>query len=226
MIPLRDNIPSRRFPVMNVALILITVFVFLYELSLSQPALQELFLRLGVVPSRVSAVFPSFSPMVWGDYRPLVTAMFLHGGWMHIIGNMVFLWVFGDNVEDLMGPWRYLAFYLLAGVLANLAHVYAAAGSSLPTVGASGAVAAVLGAYFINFSHARVLTLVPLGIFLTTVELPAAFFLLIWFILQLVNGVATLGVPNLAASGVAWWAHIGGFVAGALLVHLFRERRV
>ncbi len=222
MIPLRDNIPSRRFPVMNTALIIINVLVFFYELSLSQPELEALFFRFGVVPERVAEALPSLSP---GDYRPLFTAMFLHGGWLHIIGNMVFLWVFGDNVEDLMGPGRYLGFYLLAGAVANLTHVFVAPGSGVPTIGASGAVAAVLGAYFVNFAYARVLTLVPLGIFLTTVELPAAFFLVIWFLLQLVSGVAALGVPNMAASSVAWWAHIGGFVAGAVLVYFFRERR-
>lgn len=220
MIPLRDNIPSRRFPVMNAILIAFTVLAFFYELKVGQDGLERLFLDYGVVPSRT---IEALARLDLGGLLPLFTAIFLHGGWMHIIGNMLFLWVFGDNVEDLMGPWRYLVLYLSAGAVANLAHVWAVPGSDVPTIGASGAVAAILGAYLVNFPYARVSTLMVLGFFITRVDVPAAFFLLVWFALQLINGVATLGVPTM--TGVAWWAHVGGFVAGAVLVRFFRERR-
>lgn len=222
MIPIRDNIPSRRFPVMNVVLIGINVIMFLYEVSLAVPE-REAFLRVyGMIPRQVTGIFATEAVSL-GDFGSVFTAMFLHGSWMHIIGNMLFLWVFGDNVEDIVGSWRYLLLYLLAGAVGNFAHVITNPASALPTIGASGAVAGILGAYLVNFAHARVVTLIPLGIFLTTVELPALFFLLFWFVLQLISGFASLGVESVG--GVAWWAHIGGFLAGVLLVRFLRERR-
>ncbi len=209
---------------MTVLLIAFNALVFLYEVSLSIQERETLIAAYGIIPREVSAALPGFLlPWRWGDLVPVITAMFLHGGWMHIIGNMLFLWVFGDNVEDLMGPVRFLGMYLLAGGIGNLAHVVANPTSDIPTIGASGAVAGVLGAYLMNFPHARVVTLVPVFFVLTTVEIPALFFLLIWFFLQLANGFASLGV--VAQGGVAWWAHVGGFVAGAVLVRFFRERR-
>lgn len=221
MIPLRDNIPSRRFPLMNLALIVATVLAFLYEVSLPLAERQELIVRLGLVPARVLSPAPGE-----GGLLDLVIPVFLHGGWIHILGNMLFLWVFGDNVEDLMGPGRYLVFYLLAGVAGNLAHVLANPGSTVPTIGASGAVAGVLGAYLLHYPRARIVALVPLGIFLTTAEVPAIFFLALWFLLQLANGLASLGVNALnATGGVAWWAHVGGFVGGALLSVILRQGR-
>lgn len=222
MIPIRDNIPSRRFPVMNAVLIGINVIMFLYEVSLAVPE-REAFLRVyGMIPRQVTGIFATEAVSL-GDFGSVFTAMFLHGSWMHIIGNMLFLWVFGDNVEDIVGSWRYLLLYLLAGAVGNFAHVITNPASALPTIGASGAVAGILGAYLVNFAHARVVTLIPLGIFLTTVELPALFFLLFWFVIQLISGFASLGVESVG--GVAWWAHIGGFLAGVLLVRFLRERR-
>ncbi len=225
VIPLRDNIPSRRFPVVSLALVAVNVLVFLYEaFFLTQAEREALIYTYGMIPAEVLGVLPVFSAGTWDRLQPLLTAMFLHGGWLHLLGNMLFLWVFADNVEDLIGPFRFLILYLAAGAAGNLAHALANPDSPVPAIGASGAVAGVLGAYLLNFPRARILALVPLGIFLTTAEVPAIFFLLVWFGVQLLNGVATLGVP--AATGVAWWAHIGGFVAGALLVVLLRERRV
>ncbi len=217
MIPLRDDIPSSRRPVMTVTIIVLTSLVFLYELALAPPALEEFFRRFGVVPR----------DFLNGEsgYLPVFTAMLLHGGWLHILGNMLFLWIFGDNVEDLTGPVKFLALYLAAGVAGNLAHVYANPASGLPTIGASGAVAGVLGAYLVNFPRARIITLLPLGFFLMTTEVPAGFFLAFWFLLQLANGVAALGAPAAPVQGVAWWAHVGGFLAGAVLIYLLRERR-
>lgn len=223
MIPLRDNIPSRRFPAMTVLLILLNVLVFLYETSLTLPDREALIRTYGLVPRDLLRIWSSFAPDVSGGYLPLLTAIFLHAGWLHLLGNMLFLWVFADNVEDLMGPWRFLTLYAGAGMVGNLAHAMANPASALPAVGASGAVAGVLGAYMISFPRARVLALVPVLFFLTTAEVPAVFFLALWFLLQLVSGFASLGVPT--SGGVAWWAHIGGFLAGVILVGLLRERR-
>ena len=204
---------------MNVLLIIICVAAFINELAMDNSQLTQFFYRYGMVPEQVMEAYAR------QDYEqvltPALTAIFLHGGWLHLLGNMLFLWVFGDNIEDRMGSFRYLLFFLLVGILANLAHAFATPSSELPTVGASGAVAGVLGAYFISFPRSKVLTLLFLGILVTLVEIPAIFFLLYWFFLQLVNGVATLGVDTTINSGVAWWAHIGGFVAGALSVTFF-----
>lgn len=223
MIPLRDNIPSRRFPLITVVLIIANIAIFVYETSLSLADREALIQTYGLVPRYILGIWPSMAPDVSGGYLPLLTAMFLHAGWFHVLGNMLFLWVFADNVEDLLGPWRFLALYLGAGLAGNLAHTLTNLTSTLPTVGASGAVAGVLGAYMINFPRARVLTLIPILFFITTAEIPAVFFLALWFLLQLASGVASLGVPT--SGGVAWWAHIGGFVAGVFLVSMLRQRR-
>lgn len=223
MIPLRDNIPSRRFPLMTVLLIIANILIFFYETSLPLGDREALVQTYGLVPREITDLWPSLTPDVSGNYLPLVTAMFLHAGWLHVLGNMLFLWVFADNVEDLLGSGRFLVFYLSAGLAGNLAHLLANPASTLPTVGASGAVAGVLGAYMITFPRARVLTLVPILFFVTTAEIPAVFFLAFWFLLQLASGVASLGVST--SGGVAWWAHIGGFIAGAILMTIMRERR-
>ena len=217
LIPLRDSVRTRTFPVVNVALILFNLGLFLYEISLSRRELADLVSLYGVVPAR-------FGDLLRGSFVdtstsiPLVTAMFLHGGWLHILGNMLYLWVFGDNIEDRLGHFRYLIFYLAAGILANLTHIYFNRGSEMPTIGASGAIAGVLGAYLISFPRARVLTLVPLGIFITTLEIPAIILLLFWFVLQVLNGLGA----NAAAQTVAWWAHVGGFVWGIALLLILR----
>lgn len=226
MIPLRDNIRPQRRAVINPALILINVLVFFYQLTLHQGALMDFIFRYGVVPARLQEAGGFLFSLVTGQWTvasTVVTAMFLHGGWMHLIGNMLYLWVFGDNVEDRLGRLQYLLFYLLTGVVANLAQVLADPQSPVPLIGASGAVAGVLGAYFLTYPRARVLTLMPLGIFITMVQVPAVVFLFLWFVLQLLNGVASIGIPQIAGQ-VAWWAHIGGFITGMVLIRWFPRR--
>ncbi|MDQ7820133.1 MAG: rhomboid family intramembrane serine protease [Armatimonadota bacterium] len=215
MIPLRDDNPSRSPPVATVALIGACVAVFLRMASLDGPALLAFITAYGAVPARLLA-----DPL--GAAPTLVTHMFLHGGWVHLLGNMLYLWIFGDNVEDLMGHMGFVAFYLLSGVAAVLTHTLLAPLSDRPLVGASGAVAGVLGAYLVLFPRARILSLVPMGLFTRVVAVPAVVFLPLWFVLQLVSGLASLDGQ---AEMVAWWAHVGGFVAGVLLVPVFVRRR-
>lgn len=220
MIPLRDSLRSKRTPVVNISIIAFTLFVFIYELSLSNPELEASIYDYGLVPVKFLEGLSgsvSFPPLL-----TLITSIFLHGSWFHVIGNMLYLWVFGDNVEDRFGRFRYLVFYVGAGVTAGIAHVIANPNSPVPTIGASGAVAGVLGAYFVNFPRARVLALIPIGIFVPIVQVPAVFFLLLWFGLQLINGVASLGVTTQITQGVAWWEHVGGFSAGVIAALIFR----
>jgi len=217
MLPLRDNIPTRRFPVVTVAIIILNVLVFLLELLLQAGgSLGEFFMNWGVVPYELTQQFGLHALVT------LFTSLFVHGGFMHILGNMLYLWIFGNNVEDLMGRWKFTIFYLLCGVLAGLAQVAAGPRSEIPAIGASGAIAGVLGAYLVLFPRARVATLVFLGIFVRIANLPAVLVLGFWFVLQLLNGV--LSVATFESGGVAWFAHIGGFVAGMLLVWLFARR--
>lgn len=220
MIPLRDSVRPKRTPVVNIFIIAFTFVVFVYELSLTNADLQASIYGYGLVP--VNFVEGLVSPAGIPPWLALVTAIFLHGSWLHVIGNMLYLWVFGDNVEDRFGRLGYLVFYLAAGMAAGLAHIVANPTSPVPTIGASGAVAGVLGAYFVNFPRARVLALVPVGIFLPIVQVPAILFLLLWFGLQLINGVASLGVATQVTQGVAWWEHIGGFAAGVTIALAFR----
>jgi membrane associated rhomboid family serine protease len=212
MIPLRDVIPSRTFPGVVVAIIGLNALAFLYELTLSDRQLTGFVFAWGVVPARFDTV-------------SVLTSMFLHGGWMHIIGNMWFLWIFGDNVEDRMGHGRFVVFYLLSGTVAALAHVWSDPASVVPTVGASGAVAGVMGAYFVMYPHSRILTLVPIFVFIQIVELPAVVLLGLWFFLQLLSGVGTAMLPagTGMSGGIAFWAHVAGFAAGALLIHAFKR---
>lgn len=226
MIPLRDNVPSGRFPLVNTLLIVANFIVFFHELSIGPAGLTRLIDRWGIIPARLAPLLHHPSIGALPAYATLVSAQFIHGGWLHILGNMLFLFIFGDNVEDRMGHARYLFFYLLVGVVANAVYVLVSPASAVPTIGASGAIAGVLGAYLVSYPRARVLTLIILVIFVTVVRLPAWIFLLYWFFLQVISGFATLPSAAAAASGVAWWAHIGGFVAGALLIHLFAERRL
>jgi membrane associated rhomboid family serine protease len=218
MIPLRDSVRSRSFPFVNLVLILANGLAFFRELSAPGPeALQEFIFAWGVVPARLLADPAAAWPTVF-------SSMFLHGGWAHIIGNMLYLWIFGDNVEDRMGRFRYLVFYLTAGTAATLTQVWLNPASQVPMVGASGAIAGVLGAYFVLYPRARVLTLVPLGFFSRVVEIPAYFFLGFWFVLQWVQGALTSRLVRGDVGGVAWWAHAGGFVGGVAMVWLFRRR--
>jgi membrane associated rhomboid family serine protease len=220
MIPLRDTNPSERRPLVVTALLLANAAVFLFELMLSSSGLESLFQEFGVIPARLS------DPGHWsaGAWRSLFTYMFLHGGWLHVIGNLWILWIFGDNVEDRMGHFRFLIFYVIAGVAAALTQTMLTPGSRIPSVGASGAIAGVMGAYLVMFPGARVLTMVPILFYPVFLELPAVTFLGLWFVLQLFSGTLSLGARNDAA-GIAFWAHVGGFLAGVLLHRLFVRRR-
>lgn len=263
MIPIRDTLRSRRFPVVTVTLIVINLLAFLYQgyLQTQPPLLNDgiAWQDEGLSPPgldvdayrthRLSGGDPSLYPVSAGDHLitqyalipaellrgkdlppaipiPLwltvLTSMFLHGGFMHLVGNMLYLWIFGDNVEDAMGPIRFLLFYLLCGVAAALAQIAVDPGSAIPLIGASGAIAGVLAAYFMLFPYARVLTLIPIFFFLRLISVPAVFLLGFWFLLQVISGAGSLG----SGGGVAWFAHIGGFLAGAMLVFLFRRRGV
>ena len=211
MIPLRDTQPSRTTPIVTVGIIVVNVLVFLYQVSLDRFSVNHLIAEYGVIPDRLHAL-------------SLLTSMFLHGGWMHVIGNMWFLWIYGDNVEDVLGHAKYLLFYLLAGVAAALLQVALSSDSRVPMIGASGAIAGVMGAYLIKFPRARILTLIPVFVFFTTVEIPAVFMLLYWFVIQFFSGVGSIGYSHLSQGGVAWFAHIGGFVAGMILILLMGTR--
>lgn len=217
MIPLEDDVCSRSFPAVTWFLVAVNVGIFVYELQLG-PRLDGFFEQYGLIPARL---FAAGSPR---DLAPVLTSMFLHGGFLHVIGNMLYLHVFGDNVEDRLGHFRYLGFYLAAGFVAALTHAFLAPSSNVPMVGASGAIAGVIGAYFVNFPRARVVTAVPVFFFVHFVRVPAVLLLLLWFLLQLGSGAAVLEAGD-AQAGVAWWAHIGGFVFGAALGLPLRRSR-
>ena len=216
MIPLYDQNPTRRLPVVTIALIGLNVVVFVFELLLPRfgLTLEGFFSRAGMVPYEIShrVDIPPSGLVPW--WATPYTAMFMHGGWLHIGFNMLFLWVFGNNVEDLLGRARYLAFYLLCGTFAAFAQVLVDVDSTTPVIGASGAVAGVLGAYFLVWPRARVTTVIVLGVFFPVVLLPAWVLLVAWFVLQAVQGVLALG----GETDVAYFAHLGGFVAGMLLL--------
>jgi membrane associated rhomboid family serine protease len=219
MIPLRDENPTRTFAFVNVLLIVVNFAAFLYELSLpSRQSLEAFFATFALTPV---AVAHAASPAVYGT---VLTSMFLHGGWLHIIGNMLFLWIFGNNIEDSVGHLKFVVFYLLCGTAAAATQVAVSPDSHVPMIGASGAVSGVLGAYLLLFPRARVLVLIPIWIFIRFVYVPAWLMLLFWFGLQLLSGAATFN--RMPAGGVAFWAHIGGFVAGMVLIPIFKRRRV
>ncbi|HEU4366059.1 MAG TPA: rhomboid family intramembrane serine protease [Candidatus Krumholzibacteria bacterium] len=227
MFPLKDHNPTLRTPVVTIALIAINLLVFGYELLLGD-ALGSFVAAYGAVPYEIT----HFADLVGSAYGPfdhspgppiiqltLVTSMFMHGSVMHIIGNMLYLWIFGNNVEDLLGRGRFLFFYLVCGIVAGLAHILVNPTSTIPTVGASGAVAGVLGAYMVAYPRARVLTAVFILFFIRLVEMPAAILLVFWFVMQSFQGFLSLGVRELSG-GVAWFAHVGGFIAGVAGVRL------
>ncbi len=220
MIPLRDSTKSPIFPIVNVTLIVLNILIYFWEISIEPYLLNQVYYAFGVVPAEVlNAIYTGapFTPLLVN----FVTAIFIHGGWFHVIGNMLFLWVFGDNVEGRLGHFKYLLFYLVVGTVASLAHILSNPFSTVPVVGASGAVAGVLGAYIILFPRSRVLALVPIFIIFTLMEIPAVVFIALWFVLQLFNGVASLGGDALT---VAYWAHVGGFIMGALLIKIMAPR--
>jgi len=212
MIPLRDVIPSRTTPYITVTIIALNALAWLYEVGMPRRELNEFLYVYGVVPA-------SFSPPT------LITSMFLHGGWMHVIGNMWYLWIFGDNVEDRLGHARFVVFYLVCGIVAALGQVAIDPSSTLPTIGASGAIAGVMGAYFVLYPHSRVLTLIPLIIFWELVELPAIVLLGFWFLMQLFSAGAIAVTANTAGGGVAFMAHVAGFLTGLVGVFVFRKRQ-
>ena len=216
MIPLRDTIASRTVPIVTYGLIAANIAVFLHEQGLGPNGVQRFVDAYGLVPRH-------FVAHGWRNPAPLVTCMFLHGGWLHVLGNMLYLHIFGDNVEDRLGHFRFLCMYLLSGVTAGLAQVWMFPDSTVPMVGASGAIAGVTGAYLLFYPSARVVTLVPIFIFLQVVEIPAIFFLVFWFAMQLLLGVSSLGTA--VTGGVAFWAHVGGFIAGMVLGPMLAQRR-
>lgn len=222
MIPLRDTIPSRSFPIVSVTFIVINTIVFLYQWSLG-PAVTDFIDRYALVPARLLTMFQEGTEPI-SAVLPVFSSMFLHAGWFHLIGNMLYLWIFGDNVEDKMGRFRFILFYLLCGAGAAGLHVLLDPDSEIPTVGASGAISGVLGAYFLLFPRSRVLTLVPIFYFIQFIEIPAFFFLGFWFLMQFFSGALSIGMDP-AGGGVAWWAHVGGFVTGMVLVFPFRRYR-
>jgi membrane associated rhomboid family serine protease len=217
VLPLRDDIPHERTPVVGYALIAINIAVFLLMVTLPERQLQGFLASFAVTPS---VDLPLALRGRVDGLMPFLTNMFLHGGWLHLGGNMLFLYIFGDNVEDRMGHLGFLAFYLICGIAASFAHALSAPGSHLPSLGASGAIAGVLSAYMVYYPHARIRSLVTLGFFITTTEIPAFVYLILWFIMQAFSGLASIGRESLSG-GVAWWAHIGGFVVGLVLAKLF-----
>jgi len=216
MIPIKDQIPTRRFPIMNYLLIAINIIVFLLQ-WLSGPNQEAIVYQFALIPANF------LQTIGLANIGDIFTSMFMHAGLAHIGGNMLYLWIFGDNVEDSMGSARFLIFYLTGGIVASLAHIFTNSTSQIPTVGASGAIAAVLGAYLVLYPRSRVLTFIPIGYFMRLTTVPASIVLGLWFVLQLFNGVLTMGASDVG--GVAFWAHIGGFIAGVILAKLFANKR-
>ena len=216
MIPLRVDIFRARAAIVNGLLILVNVLAFFYELTLSARTGRLLVYKFGLTPSHEQLLFARHGINLPQAVLPLFTSMFLHGGWMHLLGNMLFLWVFGGAVEEALGHFQYLIFYLVCGVGSALVHTVFNLGSKVPTIGASGAISGVMGAFIVLFPRAKVTTLIPALLLFFTVKIPAYLMLGYWFFLQFFSGVASLGMTD--QGGVAWWAHVGGFILGALLV--------
>lgn len=217
MIPIRDEIPTRRIPVVNYLLIAANILVFI-QVWLLDPNQGALVDRYAMIPAHFT------SGLDLGDIVSIFTSMFMHAGFAHIAGNMLYLWIFGDNIEDRLGHIGYLIFYLVGGVAASLAHIFTNPGSQIPTVGASGAIAAVLGAYLVMYPQSRIATFIPIGFFMRLTMMPAVVVLGLWFVLQLFSGAMTYGGADVG--GVAFWAHVGGFVAGVVMALLVpKERR-
>ncbi len=221
MIPLRDDNPTTLIPVLTIGLIVACSLVFLYQATLPPGQDEAFILHYGAVPSIVvGGAADGVMAMGFPATLTLLTSMFLHGGWMHLIGNMLYLWIFGNNIEDAMGHVRFLVFYLVCGIAAALSHALTDLQSTIPMVGASGAISGVLGAYLLLYPRAQVLVLIPMGLMTRTMQVPAALVLGFWFLLQLLSGGASLGRGG---GGVAWFAHVGGFLAGMALIGLFKR---
>ena len=233
LFPLRDENPTRRVPIATFIIIAINALVWAIVQGFGSDASLALsFCRFGLIPGELLGLVADGTPVRFSESVvcrlgetsafTLVTSMFMHGSWLHLIGNMWFLWVFGDNIEDRMGPIRFIVFYVLAGLVASGAQIATDIDSTVPVVGASGAIGGVLGAYLLLYPRSRILTFVFLGLFFTTTFIPAAVILLFWFAIQLLSGLPML-IGDTGA-GIAFWAHIGGFVTGLLLVYVFIER--
>jgi membrane associated rhomboid family serine protease len=224
VIPIRDTVRSRSFPIATLVIVALNAYVFTLELSQGR-GVERFVHQWGLIPGRYTR-WMTFggSPIDPVRFVPFVTSMFLHGGWAHILGNMLYLWVFGGHVEDRLGHLRFLTFYVLCGLAAAFTQTLVSPYSMMPIVGASGAIAGVLGGYFILFPRARILTLIPIFIFPWFVEIPAIVFLGVWFLMQLFSGTLELGVATAQSAGVAWWEHAGGFIAGIMLVMVMPRR--
>ncbi|MFH2137957.1 MAG: rhomboid family intramembrane serine protease [Candidatus Omnitrophota bacterium] len=219
MIPLRDSTPSRHFPVVTLCFIILNLYVFIKGIFLG-PSIAGVIHRFAVIPVNYSQLSWRHPDDLFGKSIPLLSALFLHGGWLHLIGNMWYLWIFGDNVEDRLGHFRFFIFYIVCGICGNLAHIAMNIHSNIPAIGASGCIAGVLGAYFLMFPRAKILTLLPIFVVWTVVEIRAFFFLGVWFIIQFLSGFL-LASSSKEVQSIAWWAHIGGFIAGIILTVLF-----
>ncbi len=221
MIPLHDDNPTTRFPYVTIGLIVACTLVFLWQQSLAPAAARQVVYSYGMIPAvlfgeaRLAADLVALPAMF-----SILTSMFMHGGWMHLIGNMLYLWIFGNNIEDATGPGRFIVFYLLSGAAAAMSQAFVDPASTVPMIGASGAIGGVLGAYALLFPHARILVLIPLGFFITTLRIPALWVLGFWFVLQFVQSA----LAPAGAGGVAYWAHIGGFLAGMVLILPFKGK--
>jgi membrane associated rhomboid family serine protease len=221
MIPLKNLSPRLTFPAMTLLLIIANVLVFIYQVSLPDRAAEAFINLYGMVPARVSLALSGQHHVTFEQALiPLFTSMFLHGGWLHILGNMWFLWIFGGQVEDRLGHFTYLVFYLICGLGSGVAQLAFSWGSKIPAIGASGAIAGVLGAYIVFFPSSRILTLVPLFIIWFTAQIPALVFIGLWFLLQFLSGINSVGAASMG--GVAWWAHVGGFLLGVLIAQFYR----
>ena len=218
MLPLKDLNPTRRTPFITYTLVAINVAVFLWEQSFSVAELQDIFLRLSVVPASVVQ-----NPFALETFLDMVRSMFLHGGWAHLLGNMLYLWLFGDNIEDRLGVILYLAIYFVSGIAASIAQILIDPNSPIPLIGASGAIAGVLGGYLVLFPGVRVRGIVPLGRISRLAEWPAWSVLGLWFVIQFLNGALSLGVEVGVTGGIAFFAHIGGFIAGLILTLIFAQ---
>ena len=224
MIPLKDTIPHRGFPLMTWTIILLNGIIFIFEISIPKDLLQQLFYLFGLVPAKYS--YPKWAfihGLPFDDYLSFLTNMFLHGGWLHILGNMWFLYLFGSRVEDQMGHIRFLIFYLLSGIAASAISFVVDIHSTIPEFGASGAIAGVMGAYILMFPKARILTVIPIFFFPFLVEISAFFYIGYWFVLQLFSGTLSFAFHS-TQGGIAWWAHIGGFIVGIVLLPFFRKK--
>jgi membrane associated rhomboid family serine protease len=221
MIPLRDENPSRTVSLVNITLILANVSVFIYQNFFISGGAAPLLLRLGCIPYEFTHFVDISPPALVSVPLTIITAMFMHGGWVHLLGNMLFLWIFGDNIEDKLGHFRYLSFYLLCGLIASLSHILTNISSQVPSIGASGAIAGVMGAYMVLFPRARIRTLLILGIFIQIVRIPAIVMLGYWILIQVLSGFAEFG--SRTGGGIAWFAHIGGFIAGFFLIMVMKK---